>query len=51
MENGTVKLNELREEIGAMLAVCFEGEVLKDGGRLALKLGNGQQFEIKVEEL
>ena len=49
MKLGEVALEELLEELEAMLNVCFEGETERRDGRLSLKLPNGQQFVIQCQ--
>ncbi len=50
MAQEKISLQELREEICAMLAVCFEGEIGVEDGCLMLKLLNGQRFLLKLTE-
>lgn len=50
MENGEVALEEVLEELEAMLKVCFEGETENANGQLSLKFPNGQRFMIRCAE-
>ena len=45
-----VHVGEVQEEIGAMIAVCFEGQVVNLGDHLELTLPSGQRFNIYIEE-
>ncbi len=45
-----VSLKELREEVAAMLAVCFEGKIVRSQDDLVFTLPNGQSFRVRIEE-
>ena len=45
-----VSLKDMKEEIIAMLAVCFEGEVLESDARICMILPDGQKFSVSVEK-
>ena len=45
-----VSLEQFKEELAAMLAVCFEGEV-KSGEGILLTLESGEVFRIAVEKV
>ena len=47
----SVALREMAEEIGAMLEVCFEGKIMREGERLTLLLPNGQRFAFELREV
>ncbi len=46
-----VRVGEVHEEVAAMFAVCFEGQVINAGDHLELALPNGQRFNIYIEEV
>ena len=48
MDAVAVSLDELKEEIKDMLAVCFEGSVINVGRQICLTLPNGQKFSVSV---
>ena len=45
-----VDLEQFKEELAAMLAVCFEGEV-RTGDNILLTLASGEDFRIAVEKV
>ncbi len=45
-----VDLEQFKEELAAMLAVCFEGEV-RTGDNILLTLASGEVFRIAVEKV
>ncbi len=45
-----VTAEQMREEVSAMLKVCFEGSVEENGEALRLVLPEGQVFDIRVRE-
>ena len=42
--NSKLTLREFAEEIEAMLFVCFEGEIGREGERIQLRLSSGERF-------
>ena len=46
----SVSLKELKEEIAAMMAVCFEGKIESGNDCLILTFPSGQSFRIGVFE-
>ena len=45
-----VTVEDMREEIEDMLAVCFEGEVCRKNGQIYMILPDGQRFNVSIEE-
>ena len=45
-----VAVKEMLEELKAMVAVCFEGNVEICGNSVSLELPNGQKFVIQCRE-
>lgn len=51
-EENKVSLEQMREEVLAMLKVCFEGEAAEEGERIRLILPDGKPFpymSVKIE--
>ena len=46
-----ISVRELKEEVIAIISVCFEGEVVDLGDRVGLILPNGQCFSFRIEEV
>ena len=46
-----ISTKQLLEEIEAMLAVCYEGEVINLGDGIGLRLPNGQCLRIEMKEV
>lgn len=49
-EENKVSLEQMREEVLAMLKVCFEGEAAEEGERICLILPDGKAFSVYVSE-
>ena len=46
----TVTLECMKEEIKAMLTVCFEGKVFEEEAQICMVLPGGQRFKVSVNE-
>ena len=49
-EENKVSLEQMREEVLAMLKVCFEGEAAEEGERIRLILPDGKAFSVYGSE-
>ena len=49
-EENKVSLEQMREEVLAMLKVCFVGEAAEEGEKIRLILPDGKAFSVYVSE-
>lgn len=47
---GTVSVEEMQNEVAAMLRVCFEGSVEENGDKLRIVLPDGSAFDVFVRQ-
>lgn len=47
---GTVSVEEMQNEVAAMLRVCFEGSVEERGDKLRIVLPDGSAFDVFVRQ-
>lgn len=47
---GTVSVEEMQNEVAAMLRVCFEGSVEESGDKLRIVLPDGSVFDVFVRQ-
>ena len=45
-----ISVEEMQEEVKAMLTVCFVGNVKNSDDHLEFTLPNGQRFDVYIEE-